>query len=356
MQKNAIVPVIIPSLEPDERLCLLLQDLKEKNIAPIVLVDDGSSMQYRSIFDVAEKEYGCIVLRHAVNLGKGRALKDAFNFCLNKWENMLGCVTADSDGQHTVDCILRCIDALINNPHSLILGVRDFTLENIPNKSRMGNKITRQICKYLCGVNVSDTQTGLRAIPKAFMKELMSVEGERFEFETRMLVVTKDRYNIVEIPIETIYDSKEKHTTHFDPLKDSIRIYKIFGSIFAKYAFSSLSSSALDIVFYALFCNLLSYLIGSPLYAFIATILARVLSATYNYLLNYSVVFKSKASHKQSAKRYLILAILQMLCSAMLVAFGVWILGEQFNMIVKIIVDTTLFFISYIIQREIVYH
>ena len=72
------IPLIIPSLEPDEKLPRLLAQLRQAGIENIVLVDDGSGPAYHHFFDEAEQQ-GCTVLRHAVNLGKGRALKDAFN-------------------------------------------------------------------------------------------------------------------------------------------------------------------------------------------------------------------------------------------------------------------------------------
>lgn len=223
------IPIVIPSYEPDDRLLTLLSSLRDYGFEDIVLVDDGSGMEYRHYFDEAQKKYDCKILRHHVNMGKGRALKDAFNYLLNSEKDMLGCVTADSDGQHTAQDIRKCMDIMILNKQSLVLGCRDFSSEDVPEKSRFGNNLTKNIMKILYGVDVSDTQTGLRGIPRDFMKKLVNVDGERFEFETNMLIATKKNCNIIEVPIETIYDSKENHQTHFNPIKDSIRIYKIFG-------------------------------------------------------------------------------------------------------------------------------
>jgi putative flippase GtrA len=240
------------------------------------------------------------------------------------------------------------------NPSKLILGVRDFDGDSVPNKSKFGNKLTRFVCKALCGVKVSDTQTGLRGIPVDFMRDLLECPGERFEFETRMLVQTKDRYEIVEVEIETIYDSKENHSTHFDPLKDSIRIYKIFGAMFIRFLISSLSSSALDLWLFYMFCSALRGM-NMELYVAIATVTARIISAIYNYLINYRVVFRSNAKHGRTAVRYFALAVVQMLCSAGIVTCLVGTLNVQTELVVKIPVDVLLFFVSYMIQREFVY-
>ena len=126
------IPLIIPSLEPDEKLPRLLEQLHAAGIQNIVLVDDGSGPAYAHFFEEAQQRWGCPVLRHAVNLGKGRALKTAFNYCLNTWPDAPGCVTADSDGQHTPECILKVMKALTERPDALILGCRDFDEKDVP--------------------------------------------------------------------------------------------------------------------------------------------------------------------------------------------------------------------------------
>lgn len=356
MANESVIPILIPSLEPDERLTALLHDLQAAGLAPVVLIDDGSGTAYQDIFTQAQQEFGCVVLRHAVNLGKGRALKDAFNYCLTTWPQLTGCITADSDGQHTAACIRKCRDALAQSPGRLVLGVRDFDAPGVPDKSRLGNKITRQICRLLCGVTVSDTQTGLRGIPAAFMRQLLSLPGERFEFETRMLLAAKENdVAFLEVPIETVYDSKEQHATHFHPLRDSWRIYRIFVGAFFRFLLSSLSSSVLDLALFSFFCVLFrGHFIGT-LYAAAATAAARIISASYNYLVNYSVVFHSRGSHKSTFIRYFILACIQMACSAGLVALLLMLMPAAPELAVKIPVDVVLFFASYTIQREIVY-
>ena len=348
------VPVIIPSLEPDDRLSRLLEEMRDAGIRRILLVDDGSSETYRPYFDSAEAQ-GCTVLRHAVNLGKGRALKTAFNHCLNTWPDAPGAITADSDGQHSVPDILRFMQEMCAHPDSLLLGCRDFDDAGVPFKSRWGNKITCFMFRSLCGVSVSDTQTGLRGVPTAFMRRLMNVPGERFEFESNMLIETKDRLPIRELPIQTIYDSKENHSSHFHPLRDSARIYAIFG----RFLFSSLSASVLDLVLFTLLLWLLGRLFTNATAAiFFCTALARVCSASYNYYLNHRVVFHSQAGHRQAAVRYCVLALVQMLASAGLVSLiAVRLLGNPAGaeLPVKILVDMVLFFVSFQIQREFVY-
>lgn len=354
--KNREVPIIIPSYEPDSRLLELLKNIVKEDFG-VIIVDDGSGQDYQHIFEEASKILGdCgVILHHEVNKGKGRALKTAFSYVLENIPEAMGVVTADSDGQHTVEAIRSVKLALLADSEKLILGVRCFDGEEIPWKSVFGNKLTIKVLSYVAGVTITDTQTGLRGIPRKFMKELLDVRGERFEFETEMLVESAGKYAIKEVPIETIYDSKENHQTHFNPLVDSIKIYKVLGRKFIRYIFSSLSSSLLDLTLFAVFCAILKKENGSFLYVTIATIMARIVSATYNFAINYKIVFKSNEKLLYSIVKYAGLAIAQMICSAGLTTLGVTILTHFPEVLIKVVVDTILFLVSYKIQQQFVF-
>ena len=346
------IPVIIPAYEPDEKMITLLEKMKQAGIRDIIIVDDGSEgEEYQALFCEAEERFSCKVLHHAVNLGKGRALKTAFNYCLNTYKDLLGVITIDSDGQHKVEDMMACMDQLKDNPQALVLGCREFKKEGVPLRSGFGNILTSKVFKYLVGVEISDTQTGLRGISASFMKRLMNVKGERFEFETNMLIETKEhKISIEEVKIETIYLDENK-SSHFHPIRDSIQIYAAFG----KFLFSSLSSSVLDIVLFALFCELLREReMGGISYLVAATVLARICSAVYNFLVNYKLVFKSEKKLGNALGKYTLLAVVQMGLSALLVSLVYPMVGGA-EIWVKIPVDVLLFLASFVIQREHVY-
>ncbi len=347
------IPIIIPAYEPDEKLLGLLDELSRAELGPVVVIDDGSDPEkYGDIFRRAKDEYGAVLLKHAVNLGKGRALKDAFNYCLNEYPDIMGVVTADSDGQHHPEDIARCMDELVKYPQDLIMGCRDFDKSGIPARSVFGNKVTSKIMTVVAGISISDTQTGLRAIPSDFMKLLMTEKGERFEFETNMLLLAKEEgISIREVSIRTIY-LEENKSSHFRPITDSIMIY----AVFAKFLVSSLSSSVLDMLLFSLFCSLLRGSEGFHIgYIMLSTICARVISAVYNFFINYKVVFKGKGSKLKAAFRYIVLAVIIMFASGTLVSFFHGMIPQAPEVAVKIPVDCLLFLASFYIQREIVY-
>jgi putative flippase GtrA len=331
--------VVIPSYKPDIDIMSNFMKELRKEFKNIVIVNDGSGKEYDNFFDTFED---IAVLKHCVNLGKGRAIKTAFNYIHNTYPNFKCIVTADCDGQHTIEDIKKCGQAAIKNPSSLILGVRDFNQDDVPKKSRYGNKITRNIFKIFIGLNITDTQTGLRAFSKKLVEQFITTNGERYEYETNMLIDCKVHdISIKEITIKTVYINNNK-TSHFNPLRDSIMIYKLF----VKYIISSLSSFLLDIALFTLFVNIITNNI------LIATIMARIISSLYNFFINGRLVFKKIS--RESLIKYAILVIIQMFISGYTVSYLSNILHIS-STLIKVIVDSIIFVINFIIQREWVF-
>ena len=348
------IPIIIPAYEPDKRLITFLKSLRKNAIAPIILVNDGSSSNCERIFKEAET-LSDIVLVHKKNCGKGMALKTAFRYVLEHYPKCIGVITADADGQHSVECILKVMNKMKANQNSFVMGVRNFDIKNVPWRSRLGNKLTRALLHYITGTKVKDTQTGLRGIPYSFLPTCLNLSGERFEFEIQVLLEAAEKLPIVEVTIKTIYDSVQNHQTHFNPVVDSIKIYKHLCYPFFKYIFSSLSSFAVDILLFSVFLWFLSSKCNESIDIILSTILARIVSVIYNYIINYKIVFKSGCSISKSAIRYLELATAQMLLSAFCTTALNILLPNAIIVGLKIFVDTILFLISYFIQKKYVF-
>ena len=234
--------VVIPSLDPDERLLKVIQGVQEVGFTDILLVDDGSSEKNQHFFEEGAA-LGCAVLHHGVNKGKGRALKTAFEWFLKNRPDAQGAVTIDGDDQHRPDDIAACVDLMFRQEKdALVLGVRNFDLDHVPPKGHFGNKLPSTVFRLVCGLKVSDTQTGLRVFPRSIIPKMTEVAGERFEYETNMLLVCKQAdIPLVEQTIETVYINANE-TTHFHPIKDSLRVY----GIIIKFFLSSLLSFLLD--------------------------------------------------------------------------------------------------------------
>ena len=361
IKRNTVI--LIPTLDPSPTLLSYVQSLKKKGFHEIIVVDDGSDQKYRKIFRDLQNE-GCKVLVHAINLGKGRAIKTGFNFFLNNWSEGLpggeqngtikGIITVDSDGQHSVEDVVRLDDYFVEQDlkPELVLGARDFNYGNVPFKSRFGNELTSFCFRLLYGKKIKDTQTGLRGIPTELVKDFLDINGERFEYETNQLIRTiRKGIPLKEIDINTIYIDNNSET-HFDPIGDSWTIYKLLFGSFIKYTISSLSASIIDLGIFQLLITLLKGKVSK--YIWISTVGARIASSLYNYLVNKCIVFESNSSHKTTFLRYYILCIMQMMCSALGVSGLARVLPMK-EVFIKIIVDTLLFCISYRIQRKYIF-
>ena len=333
------VVILIPAYKPDERLITLTRELMEFGLS-VQLVDDGGKEAYAQIFEAC-RELGAEVAVHAVNQGKGRALKTGINAALLKWPHLRGIVTADADGQHTVRDILRLIDAMDEHPDTLILGSREFT-GDVPFKSRWGNRITRTVYALASGVSVRDTQTGLRALPRCALETMIGIEGERYEYEMNVLLKLRDmKIGVYEVPIETIYIN-DNAGSHFNPVRDAQRIYLV---IF-RYLFSSVTSFAVDYLLYWLCLGLKI----APVFSYA---LARIVSSQVNYRLNKYTVFSGRGG-RYSMVKYYVLAVVQGVIGAALVQFLPTVLPLS-AAIIKIPVDVVLFSISYVIQRDYIF-
>jgi glycosyltransferase involved in cell wall biosynthesis len=215
--------VVIPAFQPSHSLVRIVQALRARSAAPIVVVNDGSEERYAPLFGAVAAVPGAITLAHGANLGKGRALRTAMEHVLRAHAGAPGIVTADADGQHDVDDILRVADVLRACPSALVLGARQFG-PAVPRLNRSGNILIRWILERLAGIRLSDTQTGLRGIPAARLPELTRLRSTRFDFETEMLLWVWARgVEIREVPIRTIYVTPGR-VSHYRPLTDSIRI------------------------------------------------------------------------------------------------------------------------------------
>ena len=228
MPASGIRPlVLIPAFQPDRTLLRVVAELSANpEIAGVLVVDDGSGPAFRDVFQPLLALANVHLLVHAVNLGKGAALKTGLNFAAVAFPDSVGVVTADADGQHSAKDILRVAATLTASPRHLVLGARAFDTA-VPFRSRFGNTLTRAIMRAVTGQKLTDTQTGLRGIPLDFVPELLVLRPTGYDFELDMLVTCRNTGRpIREVPIETIY-LEGNRSSHFDPLRDSMRIFSM---------------------------------------------------------------------------------------------------------------------------------
>ncbi len=349
--------ILIPSFKPTKELINYIDVLIQNDYKNIVVVNDGSPDEYNEIFDKIKTKKECVLLKNETNMGKGIALKKGFEFFknLNKNNEYIGIITVDSDGQHLVKDISKIAQKIRENSNSLILGSRDFTKDNVPSKSSFGNKATSNVFRVLYGTKISDTQTGFRGIPANLVNEFINISGNRFEYETNMLIYCiLNKIEMIEVPIETVYIDNNIGTS-FRPIHDSISIYSKILNSFIKYSAVSIISCVIDVILFELILLNLKLDLKETTLITISTVIARIISSLINYTLNKKVSFKSKKNVKNTIIKYYILCIIQMIASAVLVSIIYYFTGIA-EVIIKVIVDTIIFFINYRVQRVVIFN
>jgi len=333
--------VLIPAYQPDARLPRLILELHRADPSTkIVVVDDGSGQKFSDIFE-ASATAGAHVISYEHNRGKGYALREGFTWIRDVAGDSPECVvTADADGQHTLNDIFR-VGRTCTDTGKSVLGVREF-VGHVPARSRIGNTATSALFWLATGWKLKDTQTGLRAFPVALLPALLEVQGDRYEYELRVLLhLAKFRHPVTQIPIETIYEAGNP-TSHFHPLQDSARIW----APLLKFAASSGVATIIDYVLVLV----LNALTGALFFPVIA---ARLVSASVNFAMNRRVFEATGVPLRRSALRYAALAVAVVAGSytmlAVLTGIGMplWI--------AKIIADTTMYLVSYSAQSRYVF-
>ena len=354
------ISVVLPSLDPDEKLIAVVDGLLQYGFSHIILVNDGSKQENLHYFtDLAAQHPEITLLHHEVNKGKGAALKNAFRWVLQNRPEGYGVVTVDGDNQHHPEDTRNCCEHMMNTGRS-VLGCRDFNQPHVPSRSRFGNHTTSAIFKIFVGMTISDTQTGLRAFPREVLEKIVDVYGDRFEYETNMLLAFKTMgIPFDEVKIRTVYIEENK-SSHFRVLHDSWRIYKLILAHFFRYTLSSILSAVVDTGAYSLLSKLLSGVLTGLQLTAAAGIIARVISSLLNFFLNKKVVFRTQCSTAKAMLRYYALALPQMAAQVLLTQ-GVYALlnisdtATGLRTLIYAVVMTALYFVSYMIQQRWVF-
>ena len=344
--------VVIPALEPSIDLVEYVKSLIYNGFKKIIVVNDGSSEQAQSTFEHLKLIDQCTVIEHEVNLGKGAAIKSAVSYLLAHEPDVTGLITADADGQHCVEDVLRMNEMLMRYPHELILGVRQFD-EQTPWYSRMGNMISAKTMSWLYNIELTDTQTGLRAAGRDLFSWLQSIEGNRYEYELNMLI----RYHLYgrrlhTIPIQTLYFDNNSGS-HFHKVKDSLRIYTHMLRGMTLFVGSSCVSAVIDILVFALL--LIAFRELSTVWQLsLAAIMARMCSSLCNFSFNHKIFSERQSKKKESLIKYYMLLIVQLALSIYSVNQLQQLLNSH-TVLLKLIVDFILAMISYQVQLHWVF-
>lgn len=340
---NNEILIIIPAYNPPIKLFEALLTKLEGAFKHVLIVNDGSDESFNDFFKKLERKYH--VLKHEYNLGKGEAIKTAYRFAYDNYKDVLAYVVIDCDNQHDIEDMINCCKAAIEHSDSLVIGVRDFSLDTVPFKSKAGNKITRLMFKWLFNKDITDTQTGLRAISPNIVDKLLAVSGSRYNYELKCLITCcEENIPIVEVPIKTIYIENNKES-RFNPVKDSFIIYKEFINYYLRLFIPYLISLLVFlIVFYFMNSN-------NDLKALIiVNIIAGIINIVTNIIMNYRNIYK----HNNLGNN--LVYILKKILKIFIAGFFIYICYNLLNinlLLSKVLVDIILTIIIFLIFRNV---
>jgi len=213
--RNSTV-IIIPAYNEGRHMEQILRSIKAYSDLPVCVVDDGSADNTGLIAE----QYADTVIRHSVNMGKGRSLMDGLRKMSSRYQYA---VLMDADGQHRPEDIEYFTDKS-NYSHDIIIGNRDMALHNMPIERYLTNKITTLVTSLLAGRNTFDSQSGFRMVN--IQKILhVPIKTFRFQMESEMLInAGRMGYSISSVTVKTIYGDE---ISKINPVIDTLRFIKM---------------------------------------------------------------------------------------------------------------------------------
>lgn len=356
MESNAVI--VIPALNPPSSFVSYAEALRREGFSRIVVVNDGSRTDKLPVF-FKLKRLGVTVVDHPHNRGQGAALRTGFQYYLDHFQGQSdGVITLNADRQIPPSDVVRIASSLHNEQamgsFALVVGTRNLEGKNVTDYDYNMGGVMKLLYHMLMGVRLNDPLSGVFGIPDLRVRQCLEVGSDGYAYATSM-TMSFEKIGFLQVPV-SYANYEEGVEPAFRKIPDTIRIlYTIFKK-FIVYSITSVGASILDVIMFGIFHSITFR--GNPMAIIYSTICARVISASVNYLLTKHFVFHFKSDSAQettkSAGAFFVLTAMQCICSALIVSAMKMLLGGS-AVGIKVIVDTTLFFVSYKIQHKYIF-
>lgn len=228
LSQNNII-VIIPTYNNPKTIKNVTDDVLKNNYK-LIVIDDGSQIK---VSDLIPSHPNIIILRHETNLGKGEAILTGAKKAKELGYNYF--VSMDGDGQHLASEIYK-LQNCITTDNQIVIGSRNFEIENVPKKSKIGRAFHNFWIKLNSGYDITDSLTGFRLYPVSILD--LGIKSKRFNFEAEVLVKHYWKYKkISDTTIECYYPTPEERVSHFNNYKDTISITLLHLKLFLQKIF-----------------------------------------------------------------------------------------------------------------------
>lgn len=205
--ENYKICIVIPAYNEASAIGKVVKSIKSTLAGldfDVVVVNDGSSDNTSQKARLA----GAIVINHILNSGAGAATATGLSFAQAHGYDIAA--TMDADGQHDPKDVLKGISSVIKSDTDLLIGSRLIDSKGMSRVKVLGNKGLSLITRVLFGINVTDSQSGLRIFGKGALEELRWTTSG-YEFCSEMLWRANQLgLTIGEFPIKAIYTDYSK--------------------------------------------------------------------------------------------------------------------------------------------------
>lgn len=211
--------VLLPAYNEEIGLQALLPSLLELSHErfEVLVVDDGSTDSTASLAE----SFGCRVVRHSSNAGKGVALRTGLREARGD-----KVVVMDADDTYPVDAVLEIINRL--DDCEMVVGVRTLGRKNIPPLNRFGNAVLTRAIRLASGSPWTDPLTGFYGMRRNVL-ERMDLRSNGFSVEAE--IAMKSVWlglRVVDHPI--VYRARAG-ASKLHPVRDGIRIAAVIASL-----------------------------------------------------------------------------------------------------------------------------
>lgn len=225
------VIIVIPAYNPLQLFIQFVEQLLMLHPKKIYIVNDGSDPRYASIFEELAQLPNVHIISYEHNMGKGYALKTALQYIVANEKEYAGVLITGADNQHKIKDIEKIIETKDLFSDGLIMGVRDFRHNDMPLMSFIGNRAASMLFELLFHKRLLDIQSGLRYISKKDVIWVRKVPGQRFNFDTNMLIeAIRRKVPIYEVPIGEARMRKNSITYYDEILNPKIMLKQIWQS------------------------------------------------------------------------------------------------------------------------------
>jgi predicted LPLAT superfamily acyltransferase len=233
------IVIAVPTFDNETSIAAVVRDLLAACDLPLLVIDDGSRVPVRELLRQAGLDGGRLeVVRHAENRGKGAALQTAFAEALARGYTHV--LSFDGDGQHVASQLPPLTEAAAARPFDVVIGVRRFPQVDVPGASRFGRAFSNFWVRYETDVAVRDSQSGMRVYP-LFLVQSLRFLTKRYDFEVEALTrLLWAGAGLTEVDVDVYYPPAGERVSHFDKLRDNVRIsmlnvWLVTRSLFARH-------------------------------------------------------------------------------------------------------------------------